>query len=158
MKPSELFTGVTLFIVLAAALATLPVETVAQDIKTDDSTYNIYFRVTDRAGFDDPDYATVVIAENGHPEEDDTPPQVSITKPVNALYIRNRTILPFIIPIVIGNIDIEVDASDNESGIERVKFYIDGELKAMDNSTPYTHRWDERVFRNFKHTIEVPGL
>ena|GEM_PF-576683 len=50
MKPFKLFAGVTLFIVLAAALATLPVEAVAQDIKTDDSTYNIYFRPAIRWG------------------------------------------------------------------------------------------------------------
>jgi hypothetical protein len=74
---------------------------------------------------------------------DDTPPIVSITKPQKGLYIFNSKILPrFIRPaLIIGSITIEVNATDADSGIEKVEFYICGELKGNDTSAPYTFEW-----------------
>jgi len=69
-------------------------------------------------------------------DEDTEPPSVRITQPINALYIFNRPIVPFSIPIIIKGVTIEVDADDNESGIERVEFYIDGELQNNDTTAP----------------------
>lgn len=89
---------------------------------------------------------------------EDQPPDVEITKPVKALYILNIKIMPRFIrrPLIIGNIKIIVDASDS-SGIEKVEFYIDGKLKAIDNSPPYTYRWrrDLTTFVRHKHRIKV---
>jgi hypothetical protein len=84
---------------------------------------------------------------------DSTPPLVKIIKPLNAIYIFNKPILPFRMPIVIQSITIEVNASDNQSGIDRVEFYIDGVLKGNDSSAPYSYDWNE--IRSGKRTIKV---
>jgi hypothetical protein len=84
---------------------------------------------------------------------DTTPPIVQITKPVNAIYIRNDKVLPFITALVFFAIDVEVTASDNESGIALVEFYVDDTLKANDTTAPYSWGWSERSF--FLHTLKV---
>ena len=76
-------------------------------------------------------------------ETDNSPPTVTITKPQKGLYIFNRKILPrFIRPaLIIGSITIEANATDEDSGIEKVEFYINGKLKGNDTSAPYTFEW-----------------
>lgn len=111
----------------------------------------------------DLDYATRVtrlivatLAElAGIKEGDYELPVVRIEKPHGYLYIGNREImkLPFDATIVIGDIDIEVYAVDNQSGVDRVEFYIDGQLKYVDEKAPYTWTWDERAM--LRHFIEV---
>jgi len=78
---------------------------------------------------------------------------VKIVKPRNAFYIFNKEILPFRMPIIVQFITIEVNASDNQSGMNRVAFYIDGILKGNDTSKPYSFDWKE--VRSGKHTIKV---
>jgi len=80
-------------------------------------------------------------------------PSVEITKPEDALYIANFKLLPFFAPVIFGKIDIEIAASDDESEIECVEVYIDGELKTTITEEPYQWRWSERVFG--KKTITV---
>jgi len=86
-----------------------------------------------------------------------TPPTVSITKPKDGyLYLFDKEIMKRIlshIPLIIGRITIEVDASDPESGISRVEFYIDGVSTANDTSIPYSWTWPTKTF--FTHTITV---
>jgi uncharacterized repeat protein (TIGR02543 family) len=84
---------------------------------------------------------------------DTTPPLVEIVKPINAIYIFNKPVLPFRMPVVVQLITIEVNASDNQSGIDRVEFYIDGVLKGNDSSAPYSYDWNE--IRSGKRTIKV---
>jgi Bacterial Ig domain len=82
------------------------------------------------------------------PKSSDTkPPTISITKPTNALYLFDRKIASYPIPIIIGGITINVDASDT-SGISRVLFIISDSndndyLKNETSSTPYQWKWDE---------------
>ena len=85
--------------------------------------------------------------------DDTIPPVVEIIKPINAIYIFNKPILPFRMPVVVQLITIEVNASDNQSGIDRVEFYIDGVLKGNDSSAPYSYDWNE--IRSGKRTIKV---
>ncbi len=86
-------------------------------------------------------------------EVDDTPPTVSITRPEKGLYIFDRKIkiLPrFIRPaLIIGRITIEANATDEDSGIERVEFYINGKLKGNDTSAPYEFLWERDRIRLF---------
>ena len=85
---------------------------------------------------------------------DEEPPIVQITSPEkDFLYLMNHKILPFITTVIIGKIDVYVDAIDYIYGIHKVEFYIDGELKYSDTAEPYDWTWDERLF--FKHTINV---
>jgi len=80
-------------------------------------------------------------------------PKVKILKPENAIYIGNKEITSFRVPLIFGKITIEVDASSNQSEIARVDFSIDNELKATVNTTPYSWMWDGRAF--FRHTIKI---
>lgn len=74
------------------------------------------------------------------------PPMISITKPVSGLYITNEKIRDMSQSVVIGAVTIEVEAFD-EFGINRVEFFVNGELRSTDTFYPYR-------FRNWKE----PGL
>jgi hypothetical protein len=79
-------------------------------------------------------------------EDDNTHPIVEITKPMKrSLYIKNQWVRSWWITMIVGGIDIEVDAYD-EDGIDKVEFYIDKKLKSTDTNEPYTWTWDERAF------------
>ena len=82
-----------------------------------------------------------------------SPPTVSITRPKNLLYVRDREILSLSLPLIIGPITIEVNASDGDGVVKRVDFYIDHTLKYSDTTAPFSWRWDSRAF-GFK-VIEV---
>lgn len=88
--------------------------------------------------------ASAKVSVNGH---DDTPPSMEITKPKNKwLYRDDREIRPiFLRTRIIGPMTIEVNASD-ESGIQKVEFYINGKLKGNDTTAPYNWTWDEKTF------------
>ena len=88
------------------------------------------------------------------PIPDTTKPTITITKPINALYFRNKQIIP--LPggtLIIGKIDVNVTATDNDSGIDRVEFYTDLQLQANDTTAPYSWTWSEKTF--FTYTIRV---
>jgi hypothetical protein len=83
------------------------------------------------------------------PEPDTTPPIIDIIKPRNYLYFMNFEIFPLSSAVIIGKIDINVVASDDDTGIDRVEFYIKDQLKSTDNTAPYDWTWSERVFSTF---------
>lgn len=81
-------------------------------------------------------------------------PIVKISKPLKALYIFNNYIMQrlFRLPKIIGGITIKANATDEDSDIERVEFFINGKLKQTDTTEPYTYfwRWDRlRIFHIF---------
>ncbi|MBN1859861.1 MAG: hypothetical protein JW840_00210 [Candidatus Thermoplasmatota archaeon] len=80
-------------------------------------------------------------------------PYVQITKPGNGVFLFNRMILAWAKPLLIGAVDVEVSASDLESGIAYVQFLVDGEVLGNDSSAPYSWRWTQRSFG--KHTLSV---
>jgi len=109
-------------------------------------------------------YDDLVFARNAaHWLKDITPPNVEISKPKKAFYLLNTPIREFRFsirkPLIIGKIDIEVNASDKQSGIDYVEFYVDGKYKAKDENKPYTWqwKWDSFYLRLLKHrrTIKV---
>jgi len=76
-------------------------------------------------------------------------PIIHITSPVKG-YI-NINLLGFCIlklkiftTVAIGKIVVSVNASDNQSGIERVEFYVDDAIKATVYSPPYNWTWTDR--------------
>ena len=98
---------------------------------------------------------------NFHTESqpDQTPPTVTITSPQkNYFYVNFKDIItfrfPFITTFVIGKIDIAVQATDTQSGIDRVEFYIDNILQANDTITPYSWTWSEQVTL-FPYVVKV---
>jgi len=110
-------------------------------------TYVVILTVTDSEGHSNMDQTTVTV------RADATPPTVDIIKPKpNSLYLMNHRILPFIGTIVIGKIDIEVNATDN-TGVTSVEFYVDSVLVSTDSSAPYKWTWSDISF--FRHIIRV---
>lgn len=82
--------------------------------------------------------------------------KVDIAKPLQAFYINNKRITPFIRSRIIGAIDIEVYVYESwywQGEAEKVEFYIDDVLKANKTSEPYTWTWTEKTFG--KHIIKV---
>jgi len=87
---------------------------------------------------------------------ENNPPDVEITQPLpNVLYFENRPFLPFFATLIIGLIDITVDASDDLSGMGRVEFYIKGSLKKTDTSAPYVWLWKDISFGLKLYDIKV---
>ncbi|HEC87475.1 MAG TPA: hypothetical protein ENI49_06415, partial [Thermoplasmatales archaeon] len=85
-----------------------------------------------------------------------TPPTVKICKPLKySIYIRNRWVLPFICTLIFSWVDIKVTAFD-KTGIEKVEFYVDNELKAIDTDSPYKWTWDDKNVSG-KHVIKAIG-
>jgi leucyl aminopeptidase len=85
-----------------------------------------------------------------------TPPQLSLITPAPGnLYLNGLALmpLPFGATVVLGGLIITAEASDEVSGMDRIEFYIDGELKATDTQIPYEFVWDEPAL--FRHSLNV---
>lgn len=65
---------------------------------------------------------------------DTTPPTVTITSPVNGTTVSDA-------------VDITANATDNQS-VQRVDFYVNGNLKESDLTSPYEYTWDSREVQN----------
>jgi hypothetical protein len=84
---------------------------------------------------------------------DTSPPSLAITTPKKGyLYVNllggniQRTSPIFITTLVIGKIDIIATATDSQSGVNKVEFYIDDMLKSTDYTAPYSWTWLERGY------------
>jgi hypothetical protein len=72
------------------------------------------------------------------------PPNVKIIKPCKGVYINNRkTLIPRILrsTLIIGDITLIANATDEDQGIEKVEFYINFRLIGNDTTEPYTCNW-----------------
>ena len=110
-----------------------------------EGTYYYYIWANDTSG----NSATSSTYSFNIKEVDGRPPQVFIERPRRFLYIADREIIPTLKPIIIGGITIKVFATDYETGIEKVEFYIDGMLKRVDTTSPYVWLWNERAIGNY---------
>ncbi len=84
---------------------------------------------------------------------DTIPPTIEIITPTNAIYIFNKFIIPYKTPIIVQMITFEANATDHETGIDYVEFFVDGISKGNDTSEPYTYDW--RELRSGKHTVQM---
>ena len=82
---------------------------------------------------------------------------VRILQPTKGFYIGNNRIFSFLTSIVIGSIDVEVGAFDND-GIDRVEFFIDGELKESVTDPPFIWNWNEKMPFKFRHILKVKAF
>jgi len=101
---------------------------------TQSGNYSIRAKVKDVLG-EESDWGIFNITIDGLP-------MVEITKPIVGLYLFNQFMRPYLLqnlrrPIAVGKLDIEVNAFDDESGVDRVEFYINDELKFSDNAEPF---------------------
>jgi hypothetical protein len=81
------------------------------------------------------------------------PPTLKIVKPINGIYLFNTLMVTFKIPIVIQWITIEVNATDNQTGINHVAFSVDGVIRGNDSSAPFAYNWSE--IKSGNHTISM---
>jgi hypothetical protein len=54
---------------------------------------------------------------------------------------------------VSGMVDIDVTASDEASGMDRVEFSVDGSMVSSDSSAPYSYSWDSTTVADGSVTI-----
>jgi hypothetical protein len=86
---------------------------------------------------------------------ENNPPNVEIISPERGVYFRDKKIMPRFIrlTLIIGSINIKVNATDKDSGIERVEFYINNKFLGNDTTEPYEYTWIRdrlRFFHIFK--------
>jgi parallel beta-helix repeat protein len=95
---------------------------------------------------------------------DTTPPAVMIIQPTTGLYIRNHRLLSRLFSklnnqqiIIIGKINIQAIADDDESGIAQVNFYLNNEPspQKIDFEPPYQWLWKRGAFPPNIHQIKV---
>lgn len=109
--------------------------------------HKICARAYDGKNYSEIDCVNVTV---NNPHHDTNPPSVSIEKPREGyLYIFNREIIPFSKTVIIGRITVKADASDAESGINRVEFYINDELIYTDAEIPYEWTWEKISFGSY---------
>ena len=90
---------------------------------------------------------------NGTIIADNNDPELAIYKPENGLYFYNSRLLPFIAnTIIIGPITIELNVDDN-FGIDRTEFYLDGEL--MNTDTSSLPEWYMNIKLRRQHNLEI---
>jgi hypothetical protein len=82
-----------------------------------------------------------------------TPIQMKITKPENAVYLRDNKIISFPVPLGIGKITIETFAACKDADIEKVEFYVDNSLQSTDSTSPYSWTWNTPAF--LRHNVKV---
>ncbi len=99
-------------------------------------------------------------------EEDNTPPSVFFETPEKgSLYIfGNKITLPGLIKttFILGNLTIAVNATDNQSGINRVELTIKSkwchEITENLTESPYTYKWNRLGFGLYNLTATVYDL
>lgn len=137
----------------------------------DEVTYDVYFEANDSSpdelvssrqsrtrynpeifSYDDHYYWRIVATDNHGKStygpvwdfittDIDNPPTVEITNPSYGA-------------IVSGTVTVSVNASD-DGGIDRVRFYIDGNLEKTDSYFPYSYGWDTTQYSVGSHAIKV---
>jgi hypothetical protein len=87
-------------------------------------------------------------------ETDENNPLLSLTKPVDGgIYLNNNLLFSFqsiSSSVIIHPLEIIVDATDEESGIESVSFAIDGTTQYTDYTQPFS--WEYAPSSGFKKT------
>ncbi len=65
------------------------------------------------------------------------------------VYIKNRKIIPFFKPVLLGPLRINVD----DKKVSKAEFYVNGKLKETVAEAPYVWTWNEPAF--MKQNIET---
>jgi len=110
--------------------------------------YSVTLTISDDDGFTSTIQKNIIVLS-----KDTTPPTIKITRPKNALYIKNNEITSFPVPVIVGSIQICFQTLDNETGLNRLEIYIDDELEAIFTTIPQSWTWDETAFG--RHIIKA---
>lgn len=115
------------------------------------TTYSWYVKV------DDGEYtnkSNVWSFKTEKEEQETYDPEIKIEQPTNGIYFRNNKLLniPWI-TLIIGSIEIQVNASDEDGTIEKIEFFIDNVSRYNETDGKNNWTWDEKTFGI--HTIKV---
>jgi hypothetical protein len=81
---------------------------------------------------------------------------IEFISPLNGAYYKNKMIFPFLFPLIIGQIDIEINVTLYEgNSIDYVEILIDNISKYNYTSEPYIYNWSEKTPFKFRHTIKI---
>ena len=110
--------------------------------------YTVTFTITDNEGTTKSVTTRVIVS-------DYTQPKIEIISPKNNLYIFNhKTRIKTKIPVIIGNVNIEIKDINND--IKKVNFYVNENLEETIDEKPFVFTWYKEYNRlNFKHKITV---
>ncbi len=100
--------------------------------------FHATFTVTDSQGNTSNDTASVSVYADL--------PTLTITRPENALYFRDKKIHSWVWPVAIGKITFQATAFQEPYGIDCVEFSVDDKLIATDNEAPYEWTWTTPAF------------
>lgn len=110
---------------------------------TNEGEYIVTLLVTDEEGYNDTVKKTISVVDN-------YPPKVKIIKPTESkVYILDLPVFKRVngnVPLIVGGINIQANATDPDDGVEKVEFYINDELQETVNepkkdSSTYQSRW-----------------
>jgi hypothetical protein len=82
-----------------------------------------------------------------------TPIQMRITRPENAIYVADRMIRSFWVPLCVGKITVNASVSNINYGITKVEFYVDDILQTTVDTAPYQWTWEHPAF--FRHVLKI---
>ncbi len=80
-------------------------------------------------------------------------PTVHIDQPIDAVYLLDRMLCPFTMPLFFHNLTVIVNATDNMSGVDHVEIFIDNVSKAVLTTPPYQYLWSEP--KPMKHVLKA---
>jgi hypothetical protein len=101
---------------------------------TGNGAHNIEFWAVDLIGNEETPHNTVPTFRI----DAGSPPSVAITAPDVGLYLFGNKLLSLSKVFIIGAFTVEATASDAESGVYRVQFFLDGDLISEDTAAPFS--------------------
>ncbi|MDC1038062.1 Ig-like domain-containing protein [Candidatus Marinimicrobia bacterium] len=111
--------------------------------ETEDTEHTVSVLLVDLAGNENHLNPISVYVDND-PQGDTTPPIVIITEPAAGQSLT-------------GTVSIEVYSEDN-TGVDFIDFYINGESVGTDNTSPYQYEWNtETVVDDMEHILAAVG-
>jgi hypothetical protein len=97
------------------------------------------------------DYETIWVNFSLNPEI-----IIEFIRPINGFYFRNKMIFPFCFPLIIGQINIEINITLNQGNpIDCVEIIIDNNSKYNFTTEPYIYNWNKKTLFRFRHTLEI---
>jgi len=89
----------------------------------------------------------------------DAVPEIEITKPTNGIYFMGSKVMNYDSSFIFGSgltVETWVSASANSGAvIEKVEFYINGDKKSTDRSSPYEWDWDGIYIGSYTLKVKV---
>ena len=93
---------------------------------------------------------TLTLSETNSPQ-----PSIEIISPSNGFYIKDKKILPFFVPVIVGDTTIKIDIINQGYGIEKMIFYNGEEVLFTDEESPFEFVFNETSFGKQEITVKA---